>query len=98
MGIWHYGHIALAIWHSVIYQSGGRSPNRAIDCKPRETTKPTMSLSFSNKLSSANASAKKLLSTTIQLSSLSHLVELPVFWYDANSSPMMEWDKWMDLF
>ena len=40
----------------------------------------------------------ELSSSTIQSSSLSHTVGLPVFWHDANSNPTMEWDKWVDLF
>ena len=40
----------------------------------------------------------ELSSSTIQSSSLSHLLGLPVFWHDANSNPTMEWDKWVDLF
>ena len=40
----------------------------------------------------------ELSSSTIQSSLLSHLVGLPVFWHDANSSPTMEWDKCVDLF
>ena len=40
----------------------------------------------------------ELSSSTIQSSSLSHLVGLPVFWHDANSNPTMEWDRWVDLF
>ena len=37
-------------------------------------------------------------SSTIQSSSLSHLVGPPVFWYDANFSPTLEWDKLVNLF
>ena len=40
----------------------------------------------------------ELSSSTFQTSSLSHLVGLSVFWYDDNSDPTMELDKWMDLF
>ena len=32
------------------------------------------------------------------LTSLSHLVGLPVFWHDANTMPYMEREKWLDLF
>ena len=37
-------------------------------------------------------------SSTIQSSSLSHLVGLPVFWHDANFSPTLEWNKLVNLF
>ena len=30
--------------------------------------------------------------------SSSHLVGLPVFWRDAVANPLMDWDKWCDLF
>ena len=40
----------------------------------------------------------ELSSSTLQSSSLSHLVGHPVFWHDANSNPTLEWDKWVDLF
>ena len=36
--------------------------------------------------------------SSVQTSSLSHLVGLPVFWHDAYDNPTMEWDKWVDLF
>ena len=29
---------------------------------------------------------------------MSHLVGLPVYWHEANTSPTMDWDKWVDLF
>ena len=29
---------------------------------------------------------------------MSHLVELPVYWHEANSTPTMDWDTWLDLF
>ena len=29
---------------------------------------------------------------------MSHLVGLPVYWHEANSTPTMDWDKWLDLF
>ena len=29
---------------------------------------------------------------------MSHLVRLPVNWHEANSTPTMNWDKWLDLF
>ena len=36
--------------------------------------------------------------SSVQTSSLSHLVGLPVFWHDADDNPTTEWDKWVDLF
>ena len=36
--------------------------------------------------------------SSVQTSSLTHLVGLPVFWHDADENPTMEWDKWVDLF
>ena len=36
--------------------------------------------------------------SSMQTSSLSHLVGLPVSWNDADENPTMEWDKWVDLF
>ena len=36
--------------------------------------------------------------SSMQTSSLSHLVGLPVVWQDADENPTMEWDKWVDLF
>ena len=36
--------------------------------------------------------------SSVQTSSLTHLVGLPVFWHDADENPTMECDKWGDLF
>ena len=36
--------------------------------------------------------------SSVQTSSLTHLVGLPVFWHDADENPTMEWDKWVSLF
>ena len=39
-------------------------------------------------------------STSLSLSTTarSHLVGLQVYWYEVNSTPTMDWDKWLDLF
>ena len=29
---------------------------------------------------------------------MSHLVGLPVYWHEANSTPTMDWDKWLESF
>ena len=29
---------------------------------------------------------------------MSHLLGLPDYWHEANSTPTMDWDKWLDLF
>ena len=36
--------------------------------------------------------------SSMQTSSLSHVVGLPVFWHDADENPTREWDKCVDLF
>ena len=43
---------------------------------------------------SSNSSSSLTLSTT----AMSHLVELPVYWHEASSTPTTDWDKWLDLF
>ena len=37
-------------------------------------------------------------SLTLSTTAMSHLVGLPVYWHEANSTPTMDWDKWLDLF
>ena len=36
--------------------------------------------------------------SSLSTTALSHLVGLPVFRHEANSTPTMNWDKWLDLF
>ena len=37
-------------------------------------------------------------SLSLSTTAMSHLVGLPVYWHEANTSPTMDWDKWVDLF
>ena len=37
-------------------------------------------------------------SSSLSTTALSHLVELPIHWHEAISTPMMDWDRGLDLF
>ena len=37
-------------------------------------------------------------SLSLSTTAMSHLVGLPVYWHEANTSPTMDWDKWVDQF
>ena len=37
-------------------------------------------------------------SLTLSTTAMSHLVGLPVYWHEANTTSTMDWDKWVDLF
>ena len=44
------------------------------------------------------AESSNFSSLTLSTTAMSHLVGLPVYWHEANSTPTMDWDKWLDLF
>ena len=37
-------------------------------------------------------------SLTLSTTAMSHLVGLPVYWHEANTTPTMDWDKWLGQF
>ena len=47
---------------------------------------------------SLRAESSNSSSLTLSTTAMSHLVGLPVYWHEANSTPTMDWDKWLDLF
>ena len=37
-------------------------------------------------------------SLSLSTTAMSHLVGLTLYWHEANTSPTMDWDRWLDLF
>ena len=37
-------------------------------------------------------------SLTLSTTAMSHLVGVPLYWHEANTTPTMDWNKWVDLF